>query len=426
MSLNFPKFDVKSAEELKNMSSDEIAAYKQAQQEYFDNNFKLMQEHAEKQGAKVEELEEKAKKDREIILKQGEELTSIKKSGGNSPKAKKALKEAIKEGVQEVGLDKIKAGVSSMTFDATKVSIADSAEYFGYRLEGVSKEPVRTPMIFELFRTRNVPNGSGGKIKYIEQDVVTRGADNVAYCSTFPGSDITFDTVQEDIKKIADSIIVCNDDLEDYDFLEREVVQLMQENIPLKLDQQVLLGDPTAAGNLQMNSIDSVAQDWTVVAGSPIEGWAAAVQDANIFDLMRSAVYQIRLSMQTDNRFNPDTILMNPADFGLLKSTKDNEGQPFLPYFTIGGDVVIEGATVKESIIVPPNTMYVFDSTKGDIYVSRDMRIDFATQHAGLFLEDKVAWRASMKGQFIVRNQYKNAFLKVDAIDASIAAITKP
>ena len=111
---------------------------------------------------------------------------------------------------------------------------------------------------------------------------------------------------------------------------------------------------------------------------------------------------------------------------GLLKSTKDADGQPFLPYFMIGGEIVIEGATVKEDILVPVGTLYVFDSRQGDIYVSRDIRIDFATQHEGLFLEDKVAWRSSMKGQFIVRNQYKNAFLKVDDIATAIAAITKP
>jgi HK97 family phage major capsid protein len=424
MSLQFPEFEVKSVSELAKLSNEEVAAYKQAQQEYFQKNFELMQEHSKKQSEKVAELEEKAKKDHEIILKQGEDITKFKKGGKNGGTEKKALKVVLKEGVEGLGIDKIKAGTGGITLDATKVSVADTAEYFGQRLLGVSKEPVRTPMIFELFRTINVPNGSGAKIKYIEQDVVTRGADNVSFCSPFPESDITFDTVEEKIKKIADSIVVCNDDLEDFDFLEREVVQLMQENIPLKLDEQILLGDPVDP--LQFNSINSVAQGWSVGVGSPISSWAAAVQDANIFDLMRSAVYQIRLSMQTDNRFNPDTILMNPADFGLLKSTKDNEGQPFIPYFMIGGEVVIEGATVKESIIVPANTMYVFDSTKGDIYVSRDMRIDFATQHAEHFLEDKVAWRASMKGQFIVRNQYKNSFLKVNDIAASILAITKP
>ncbi len=423
MGLSFPKFDVKSAEEIKNMTSEEVIAYKQKQQEYFDNNFKLMQEHAAKSAEELAELEAKAKKNDEIILAQGEEITKLKSGGFAGPKKKKALKSVIQENIEETGLEKVKKGLGSITIDATKVSIADTGNYFGERLDGVSKEPVRTPMIAELFRVRRLGTGTGAKIKYIEQDVVTRGADNISFCAPFPSSDITFDTVEEPIQKIADSIIVCNDDLEDYDFLEREIVDLMSENIPLKLDQQLLLGTGVAP---QMNSIDSVAQDWSVAAGSPIEAWAGAVANANIFDLMRSAVYQIRLSMQTDSRFSPDTILINPADMGLLKSTKDGEGQPFLPYFVIGNDVVIEGATVKEDILVPAGTMYVFDSRQADIYLTRDFRIDFATQHADNFLEDKVAWRASMKGQFIVRNQYKNAFLKVSDIATAIAAITKP
>jgi len=175
-----------------------------------------------------------------------------------------------------------------------------------------------------------------------------------------------------------------------------------------------------------MNSINSVAQLWSVGVGSPIESWAGAVAFANIFDLMRSAVYQIRLSMQTDSRFNPNTILINPATMGLLKSTKDDNGQPFIPYFMVAGNIVIDGATVRESILVPENQMYVFDSTKGNIHVSRNLTIEFATQHANNFMEDKVAYKATMKGQFIVRNQYKNAFLKVTDVEAAIVAITKP
>ena len=140
MSLSFPKFAVKSAEEIKNMTSEEVIAYKQAQQEYFDNNFKLMQEHSEKQSEELEKLEAKAKKNDDIILAQGEEITKLKSGEAAGPKAKKALKEAIKEGVESVGIDKVKAGVSGITLDATKVSVADTAEYFGERLQGVSKK----------------------------------------------------------------------------------------------------------------------------------------------------------------------------------------------------------------------------------------------------------------------------------------------
>ena len=129
----------------------------------------------------------------------------------------KSLKDTLETNVKEIGVEKVKKGLGSINIDATKVSIADSAEYFGERLEGVSKEPVRTPMLAELFRVRRLGTGTGAKVKYIEQDVVTRGADNIAFCGTFPSSDITFDTVEEPIRKIADSIIVCNDDLEDYD-----------------------------------------------------------------------------------------------------------------------------------------------------------------------------------------------------------------
>jgi hypothetical protein len=96
MGLSFPKFDVKSAEEIKNMTSEEVIAYKQKQQEYFDNNFKLMQEHAAKSSEELAELEAKAKKNDEIILAQGEEITKLKSGGFAGPKKKKALKSVKK------------------------------------------------------------------------------------------------------------------------------------------------------------------------------------------------------------------------------------------------------------------------------------------------------------------------------------------
>lgn len=410
------EFKVKSVAEISAMSNEDLMAYKQAESKYFEAKFAEMEKANELANEQSKKLEEQA----EILKKQGEVIAELKK-GGSKSEAKKSLKEVVEVATKNYTAGK--EGSKVFEIDTKAVTIDDTAEYFGDRLVGVSKIPVRTPMIADLFAVRPVPNGSGAKIKYIEQTVVIRNADNVAFCSTMPESEISFDTVEEPVKKIGDSIIVCKDDLEDYDFLQSEINQLMSENIPLKLDQQLLLGTGTG---LEMNSIDSVAQLWSVGVGSPIASWSANVAFANIFDLMRSAIYQIRLSMQTDSRFNPNTILINPATMGLLKSTKDDNGQPFIPYFMVGGNIVIDGATVKESILVPENEMYVFDSTKGTIHVSRNLTIEFATQHANNFMEDKVAYKATMKGQFIVRNQYKNAFLKVTDIDAAIVAITKP
>lgn len=406
------KFDFKGIEEISKMTEAEASAYKKSEQKYFDDSFKAMQDYANAQTEKNQELEN-------ALKEQGEALAKMKLTATETEK-KVTLKNRVQEIVSEFKKSGRKEGFE---IDTKTVTVADTAEYFGLKLDGVSKKPVRPLLISSLFSTRNVPNGSGAKIKYVEQDVITRGANNISFCAPFPTSEISFDTVEESIKKIADSIVVCKDDMEDYDFVENEVRRLMLENIPLKLDEQILLGTGTG---LEMNSIDSVAQTWSVGVGSPIVAWATAVENANIFDLMRSAVYQIKLSMQTDGRFAPDTILINPANMGLLKSTKNLEGVPFLSYFTEAGEIVIEGAVVKESILVPANTMYVFDSRMGEIYVSRQFTMDMSDSHNGLFLEDKIVFKTSMKGNFIVRNQYKNAFLKVEDIDLAIAAITKP
>ena len=275
-----------------------------------------------------------------------------------------------------------------------------------------------------LFSSVNVGPNSGGTIRYTDQDVLTRGANNVANCSLFPASDITWKTTTDSVKKIADSIPVCKDAKDDFGFIESEVNTFILENLRLKLDQQLLLG---IGSGLELNSVDSYAQTWGVGVGSPIEGMAASIPFPTTYDVLASAICQIVNSGQANRAYyNPNAIVMNPTDVCQMKLEKDADGNYLLPLYFSADGMSIDGVTVYSTPLVPQNTAYVFDSTKGTIYTEREIQIEMADEHDTDFLEDFIRIKGSMRKQLIVRTVNTNAFLKITDIAAAKTALAKP
>jgi HK97 family phage major capsid protein len=275
-----------------------------------------------------------------------------------------------------------------------------------------------------LFSSVNVGPNSGGTIRYTDQDVLTRGANNVANCSLFPASDITWKTTTDTIKKIADSIPVCKDAMEDFGFIESEVNTFILENLRLKLDEQLLLGTGTG---LELNSVDSYAQTWSVAAGSPIEGMAASIPFPTTYDVLASGICQIVNSGQANRAYyNPNAIVMNPTDVCQMKLEKDADGNYLLPLYFSADGMSIDSVPVYATPLVAQNTAYIFDSTKGTIYTEREIQIEMADEHGVDFLEDFIRIKGSMRKQLIVRTVNENAFLKIDDIAAAKTALAKP
>jgi hypothetical protein len=321
---------------------------------------------------------------------------------------------SIKTAIEEIA-QKGKASFSLEQKTITSASVVDGTDQYFYGLDGIGKQPVRQLVMESLFSSVNIGPNSGGTIRYTDQDVLTRGANNVANCSLFPASDI---------KKIADSIPVCKDAMEDFGFIESEVNTFILENLRLKLDQQLLLGVGTG---LELNSVDSYAQTWSVAALSPIEGMAASIPFPTTYDVLASAICQIVNSGQANRAYyNPNAIVMNPTDVCQMKLEKDADGNYLLPLYFSADGMSIDGVPVFASPLVPQNSAYVFDSSKGTIYTEREIQIEMADEHGTDFLEDFIRIKGSMRKQLIVRTVNTNAFLKIEDIAAAKTALAKP
>ena len=111
------------------------------------------------------------------------------------------------------------------------------------RLDEIGQLPHANPVISTLFPHAPVSAYSGGVIRYYDQLAVTRGAAAVAEGATKPESVATWIERTLKIEKVADSIPVTKESLQDIFFIESEIRRLLQTNLSLKIDD--LLYDGT-------------------------------------------------------------------------------------------------------------------------------------------------------------------------------------
>jgi len=424
MSLTFAQIEFKTAAEKLAMTQEELASYSAKQEETQKKNWEAVEAYQKEVASKQEENSKKAAELEVALKEQSKVITTLKEKGNNSlANALEKKTASIKTAIEEIA-QKGKASFSLEQKTITSASVVDGTDQYFYGLDGIGKQPVRMLVMESLFSSVNVGPNSGGTIRYTDQDVLTRGANNVANCSLFPASDITWKTTTDTIKKIADSIPVCKDAMEDFGFIESEVNTFILENLRLKLDQQLLLGTGTG---LELNSVDSYAQTWGVAAGSPIEGMAASIPFPTTYDVLASAICQIVNSGQANRAYyNPNAIVMNPTDVCQMKLEKDADGNYLLPLYFSADGMSIDGVPVYASPLVPQNSAYVFDSSKGTIYTEREIQIEMADEHGVDFLEDFIRIKGSMRKQLIVRTVNTNAFLKIEDIAAAKTALAKP
>ncbi len=401
-----------TAEEKKAMTDEQLIALTEENTAIQTENFRIFKEYAE--------AEEKEKlKLKEAIQKQGEKITALKATPSSH------LAEFKRENHEKlVSAIKAKAGKQKHEFKLDSKALVNDASIsnstYSQRISEIGKQPVRVVVMESLFNAGEVGADSGNKITYVDQDSLNRNADTVANCSAIPESEITWIERDLDIKKIADSIPVCKDTLENYSFIQTEIDTFLMENMRLKTDEQLLLGDGT--GN-NLTGVDTIAQLWSVAAGSPIESLAGSVISANIHDVLEAGICQVIQSGQGNRSFyNPTAILVNPVDACKMDLLKDSEGRKLYP----DGVTEINGVPVIRTILVPANEAYVGDFTKGTVYTLREMEMELADQHGTDFLSDTLRLKATLRKGLLIRNVWANAFLKVADIATAATALTQP
>lgn len=325
--------------------------------------------------------------------------------------AKKTNPEEMKALLSKVNLEVVAKGTQGAS------DIGDR-DYLGEIEAGIGRKPVRRTRILDLFRSKTVTKEF---LHYWEENVVTRDAKFVIACATSEhNTKKTWAMRTVQLAKIRDIVDVCIDMLEDYDFVESELRQLVNESIMLKIESELLLGG--AALPTDMLSIDSIASEFN--ASNVLADYSAKFTSPTIGDLTAAMKGQIYTFGQ-ENAWNADTVIMNYTDMITYLHAKNADGNYLFPNFVSGATDVVNGMRIVTSPIVAQNTLYVFDSTRGSILNRKRVSINAYFENKDNAEHELVTFKGVARLQFHVRNIDQDAFMKCSDIEAALGDIEK-
>lgn len=337
----------------------------------------------------------------------------------NAPVAKKSIKDMIVEKAQDLkNLVARKSGVVTLNL---KAQIDPSAlgllrgDVYGQLINETYDIPYRSETrITDLFRTTNVETEY---IKYREQKAVTRDAGVVIACATnSPDTTVEWQTKTVQIAKVRDYVDVCIDMMDDYSFVTSEIENLVSSSIRLKADAEVLKG----AGDIEsIDTIASVFDPANILA--PFSNAFSSPTLAELTGAMKAQIYTFGQEMA----YEADTIIMCYSDWVKFMHQKNANGDYLLPNFVASGDSFLNGMRVITSPLVSPNTLYVIDSTKGQILDRQGVTVDFSYENNDNFEHEIVTVKALQRIQFFVPKVHQDSFMKCTDIATALTDLTK-
>lgn len=435
-----PSFVEKTEMEIKDMSFEELKAYRIAELDY-----RIAKKQAELQ-PQLDEINKKIEEGKNVDALKAEisaledkmnkyiaELNSIglkMKAAGEGPTGKtatpsveallKSNEDKIKKFIAKE-IQKFEIEVPKATQTATDIT---NGTDFAQMLPGVGQLPYKKTYIQQRIR---VVGTNTEYIKYLDQATAVRDADNVAACgATTHNTKLTWQTYTLQQQKVRDYVDICIDMMDDYSFVEGEIRNLITTSVMLHIDNQLLLGTGIAP---ELESIDSTASTFDpALAGADYSG---SVGDPTMIDLIVVMGAQIEY-LGSNNFWKADTCYINPRDLTLIKLYKDAD-ENYIKSDTImrvinnvNGNLEIDGIELISNPNVPAGELYVFDSRQATIYKRKNAVIEFSYENATNFETETVTVKAYERLNMLIRNVNANAFMHCDDIATALTDLTSP
>ena len=356
--------------------------------------------------------------------KQQEDIDTIREAGGAAGKGKNEF--TIAKGlaphheqmkaVAQPDADTGKFKNMSFTVKASHnpTDIGDRSQY-GEFLNDTGKAPFRKMSISGLFKRRPITKEH---INYREQATITRDGKTVIACATSThNSAITWALRTEKIGKIRDFTDICLDMMDDYDFVEGEIKELVTQGVDGKEDSAVLLGDGEVIG------IDTIASEFD--AANVLAVYTGKFQAPNLAELTAAMKAQI-FTFGAENAWDSNVILMNHNDFVVFMHNKDKNDNYLLPNFVMSNGGMLNGMRIVTSPLVSANSLYVMDTEQAVILDRMTTKVDMFFENKDNAEHELVTVKALKRMQFFSRLLQQNAFMKCSDIAAALTAITKP
>lgn len=428
-------FKSMSSEEVEKLEDADYTAYKNAEKSHLEATIKALQESkatkedlnkmqneiTELYKKQAEQAEARVLKVSERFTEEIEKITSNNDAGMYSFSLKEHKDEISK--LKESGNSfkttlKMPLGVA-MKASQSYVDLTQNGELSQVQ-PGISDIVKKRPIMWDLFR--KVPMVTD-TYTYLEQTSVVRNAQGVAKCATgftsLTKEEIGVQKVND--VKIKDTIDVCRDYADDFSFVEDRARMLVQDSVAFKIDTELLLGTNVATSTQSVNNVSSEFS-----ALNPDASIGATIQDAQMVDLILGMATQIDV-LGALASFKANVALVNKMDwFKNVESLKDTQGNYLdTRVRMVNGFVFLNDILIIPHTEVVANTMYVFDSSRGEILDRRMINLSISDENGTNFVDEFTTMMVTARLQFKVENNDANAFMKCSNITAAITAITK-
>lgn len=412
-----------SEEDLKAKTAEELA---DLHSEWMDETIKSFETQVEN-GATKKDIETaikefKAELDKNSVSKtqieeMQEAIDQLKESGDAEEGGKNSIKKAFKAKVDSIKkMVTEKSGVVEFEVKAAHnpTDIA-SRDVYAELDNTTNKKPFRSFSILDLFKRKPM---KGEFLKYREEDTVTRDGKVVVACATSTHNTKKtwkIETVQ--VAKVRDMTDVCLDMIEDYDFVESEIKDLVTEGVTAKEEQEILSGTGDV---LSIGTISSEFSATNVLA--PYDDSFDVPTLAELTAAMKGQIF----TFGAENKWDANAILMNHNDKVKFMHQKNANGDYLLPNFVMTNGGILNGMVIVTSPLVAPNTLYVMDTTQACILDRKTTTVEMFYENKDNAEHEVVTIKALKRMQFHVKKIDRNAFMKCSDITAALAAIAKP
>ena len=341
---------------------------------------------------------------KEDFTKQQEQLDSIatelKKLGEAEakelPPLQDQLKEVLKSDEYKNALkNKRSAGeILSMELKAADIDTGDinSGTIQNYPEPGVGAAPWRPIPLWDLL-PKGIISAGADQISWWEETTVTENADMVAEGSKLAtGSKKTWTKQSMDIKMIQDFSKVSRVALEDWDYTQSEVNDLLMNGIPRKRETELISGTGLTT---HLKGITQYAKTFAKPANFD------KVVYPNEADVLNAAYLQAvngDTSQSLKKGFIPGVALVNPGTISnMVGLKKESDGTYITPPFVSSNGLVVVGMRLIPSLDMTAGTFLVGDFTRAKVFVKRNLRVSFHYENEDDVLNDLVLILASQR-----------------------------
>jgi len=343
---------------------------------------------------------------------------AIKKlSAGERDEASKnvsSLYKGLKEGqstldaIKNGGSDKLKFKAAGTMLISTNISGGNVP--VEQRLSGLDDIPSREVRLLSIVSRGTASSNVISWVSKVNRDGAAAG--------TAEGTlknQIDFDIVvnSENVKKFTAYIKVSEEMVDDIDFMNTEINNELVSELLRAIELQVYSGDGTG---LNLNGI--VTQATAFVAATAPE----AVDNANLVDVIRTAITQIKIA----NQMPPNYIMLHPTDvLGLLQIKRSTTDKAYIDALQlVAGNLSLDGVPIIETTLVTVDTYLVGDFTKATVFDKGSISVEVGRSDDD-FVKNLVTVLAEWRGLNVIKTNQTTAFvtgtISVDA--AALEAI---